>query len=108
MNDEKREELGKIVREEWIAWAKEQPNPKPSWLVPWEGLSESDKEVDRRIGSALYRIGMEDDIGALVAGVQVRKAVQLMDELAAAKAEIERLKALCFDLQGNSSIDSLL
>jgi hypothetical protein len=44
-----------MVRDEWIAWAKEQPNAKPSWLVPWEGLSETDKEVDRRIGERLHR-----------------------------------------------------
>lgn len=56
-NDEQREELGKAVREEWIAWAKEQPNPKPSWLVQWEGLSEQDKEVDRRIGARLFNAG---------------------------------------------------
>lgn len=48
-----RERLGQIVRETWIEWAKEQPNPKPSWLVPWEGLSEPDREVDRRIGEAV-------------------------------------------------------
>lgn len=45
-----REHLGRIVRASWIAWAKQQPNPKPSWLVPWEGLDEPDREVDRRIG----------------------------------------------------------
>lgn len=52
-----REQLGQIVREVWIAWAKEQPAPKPSWLVPWESLSEPDKEVDRRIGERLFRVG---------------------------------------------------
>lgn len=52
-----RERLGRIVREVWIAWAKEQPNPKASWLVPWEGLSEPDKEVDRRIGDRLFSEG---------------------------------------------------
>ena len=50
-----RESLGKIVREVWIEWAKEQPDPTPSWLVPREGLSEPDKEVDRRIGERLAR-----------------------------------------------------
>jgi len=44
------EELGRKVREIWIEWAKQQPNPKPSWLLPWEELSEPDREVDRRIG----------------------------------------------------------
>lgn len=48
-----REALGKIVRATWIEWAKEQPNPKPSWLVEWDGLGEPDKEVDRRIGEAI-------------------------------------------------------
>jgi cell division protein FtsL len=52
-----REMLGREVRAEWVAWAKEQPSPKASWLVPWEGLSEPDKEVDRRIGVRLYNIG---------------------------------------------------
>jgi hypothetical protein len=52
-----REALGRKVREIWIDWASEQPNPKASWLVPWEGLSEPDKEVDRRIGEALAEFG---------------------------------------------------
>jgi hypothetical protein len=45
-----REHLGRIVRAEWMAWAQEQPTPKPSWLVPWSELPEADREVDRRIG----------------------------------------------------------
>lgn len=47
------EVLGRIVRKVWIEWAKEQPVAKPSWLVEWEGLSEPDKDVDRRIGLAI-------------------------------------------------------
>ena len=52
-----REALGRLVREVWIAWAREQPAPKASWLVPWEDLSEPDREVDRRIGETLARAG---------------------------------------------------
>jgi hypothetical protein len=52
--DNLEETLGKRVREVWIMWAKEQPNPKDSWLTSWEELSEPDKEVDRRIGIALW------------------------------------------------------
>jgi hypothetical protein len=48
-----RESLGIMVRDAWVLWAREQPNPKASWLVPWEGLSEPDKEVDRRIGETI-------------------------------------------------------
>jgi hypothetical protein len=47
------EAMGRLVRKVWIEWAREQPNPKPSWLVEWEGLSEPDKEVDCRIGEAV-------------------------------------------------------
>lgn len=54
-----REALGQKVREVWVVWAQEQPNPKPSWLVPWEDLPESDKEVDRRIGVALATEGVK-------------------------------------------------
>jgi hypothetical protein len=54
-----RERLGRIVRKVWVDWAKEQPNPKPSWLQPWEELSEPDREVDRRIGERLYLIGTQ-------------------------------------------------
>jgi len=50
-----REDLGRKVREIWIEWAKEQENPKESWLVGWDALGESDKEVDRRIGEGIFR-----------------------------------------------------
>lgn len=60
-----REALGQIVREIWIQWAKEQPEPKASWLVPWEGLSEPDKEVDRRIGEQVaWGLRVERDVVA--------------------------------------------
>jgi hypothetical protein len=52
--------LGRMVREVWIEWAREQPNPKPSWLLSWEEIEESDREVDRRIGLRLYDRGFQD------------------------------------------------
>lgn len=48
-----RDFLGQIVREAWVKWAKQQPNPKPSWLAPYDKLSEADKEADRQIGEAV-------------------------------------------------------
>lgn len=50
-----RELLGQAVREEWVKWASEQPDAKPSWLIPWEQLDERDQEVDRRLGEAAIR-----------------------------------------------------
>lgn len=51
-----RDKLGEIVRNIWINWARNHPQPKPSWLVPYEQLSESDKEADRCIGATLLSI----------------------------------------------------
>ena len=48
-----REQLGRIVRDTWVNWAKEQPDPKPSWLVGWDELDEGQREVDMRVGSAI-------------------------------------------------------
>lgn len=47
--DYEREEGGKLVRAAWMEWAAQQPSPKESWLVPWEQLSEADKDADRHI-----------------------------------------------------------
>jgi hypothetical protein len=50
--------LGRTVRETWIEWAREQSSPKPSWLTPWEGLTEPERDVDRRIGARLFLLGL--------------------------------------------------
>lgn len=68
-----REAFGRRVREIWIAWAKEQPTPKPSWLVPWEQLSEPDKGVDRRIGETIAR----EYAAQIIAESGVREALTL-------------------------------
>jgi hypothetical protein len=71
-----RELLGRMVRDIWVAWAREQPNPKPSWLKPWEELSEPDREVDRRIGEG-------------IASFATQQQQKRIEEL---QAEIRRLK----------------
>lgn len=50
-----RDTLGRMVREAWVRWALTQPNPKPSWLLPYSELSEPDKEADRQIGEAIAK-----------------------------------------------------
>lgn len=54
-----REALGREVRRIWIEWAREQPNPKPSWFVPWDELAEPDREVDRRIGEQIAMAALQ-------------------------------------------------
>lgn len=44
---------GRIVRDTWVKWAREQPDPKDSWLVPWEDLDDGQREVDARIEAAV-------------------------------------------------------
>jgi hypothetical protein len=46
---------GRMVREAWVRWAETQPNPKPSWLLPYDDLPEPDKEADRQIAEAVGR-----------------------------------------------------
>lgn len=50
-----RDTLGRFVREAWVRWAREQPDPKPSWLVGYDELDEDDKEADRHIGESVAR-----------------------------------------------------
>jgi hypothetical protein len=54
------EALGRLVREVWVAWARDQPDAKPTWLVGWDDLPTRDQEVDRRIGLELWRAGFRD------------------------------------------------
>ena len=67
-----REVLGRLVRDIWIEWAKEQPSPKSSWLVPWENLSEPDREVDRRIGESIAK-HVRDGVDALDDAIATRR-----------------------------------
>lgn len=69
-DDATREHLGRAVRQAWIKWAREQPNPKPSWLLPWEELAEPDREADRRIGEALASITAEHCAQAITAHME--------------------------------------
>jgi len=71
---EERERLGRLVREEWVRWAQEQPDPKPSWLTPWVGLSESMKEVDRRIGE---RVARAAEAAAFLRAAEMAKEARL-------------------------------
>ena len=50
-----RDVLGRVVRKAWIEWASQQPDPKASWLVPYEELDEHDKEADRLIGERVLQ-----------------------------------------------------
>jgi hypothetical protein len=54
-----RAQLGRLVRERRIAWARRQPQPKPAWLVPFADLSPADQEADMAIGEALFQAGWD-------------------------------------------------
>lgn len=59
MEQEKREYLGRQVRNVWVEFAKEQANPKPSHLIGWDELDEDNKEVDRRIGEHIADLALQ-------------------------------------------------
>jgi hypothetical protein len=50
------ERLAEEVRIAWVAWARTQPNPKPSWLVPWADLDEQSRDADRAIARHTMRV----------------------------------------------------
>jgi hypothetical protein len=69
-------QLGRIVRDVWMAWAREQPDvaQRPDWLDPWEQLPARIQDVDTRIGRTLFALGCaaaidrgDDDPGLRVA-----------------------------------------
>lgn len=82
-----RDRLGRRVREVWVRWAQQQPNPKPSWLVPYDELSEADKEADRRIGSALWGDGFAEGIAT---PRSIEEATTLREPPAASRGHIGR------------------
>jgi hypothetical protein len=77
-----RDTLGRFVREAWVRWALAQPHPKPSWLVPYDDLSEADKEADRQIGEAIVRwtLAHEDAARAFVAPVPLDEHKRAVEE----------------------------
>lgn len=72
-----RETLGRMVREAWVRWALTQPAPKPSWLVPYDEMSEPDKEADRQIGEAIAKWTMlHHEARNALADPDMREAVE--------------------------------
>jgi hypothetical protein len=63
------EALGRAVRDIWLAWARTLSNPRPSWLLAWEELPETERVIDRRIGATLYAMGWEGRDRALSGAV---------------------------------------
>lgn len=43
----------RLVRLVFVRWAREQRDPKPSWLLKWDEIDDGQKEVDMRIGEAV-------------------------------------------------------
>lgn len=78
-----REQLGRVVRNAWVNWALDQPDAKPSWLLPWEELDAGQQEVDMRIGEAVMRIA----------------ETMMRDQLDTASAQYEELQRRIEDLR---------
>lgn len=99
-----RERLGRLVRELWVSWAEKQPNPKPSWLVPFEDLSEQDKEADRVIGYGLFLEFNAEMTGERLEHERLRQQFSLVQSLAEAMSRsgcADRCKA------GNQILDAM-
>lgn len=89
-----REELGRLVRAVWTEWAGEQPDPKPSWLLPWEALDAGQREVDMRIGATVAAVAVasarEADIMAGPVTIGAAEYEQLLEIKAGAEGRFPR------------------
>ena len=65
------DELGEVVREAWIGRAVEQPEIKPSWLVPYQDLSQPDKDADIAIGKAVIQAYREKLLGHFLGAMKL-------------------------------------
>lgn len=54
-----REELGRKVREQWIAWARQQQSPRETWTIPYDHLHPDIREAACRVGEELFCAGWE-------------------------------------------------
>jgi hypothetical protein len=50
-----RDRLGRVVREAWTEWAREQPRHAGEQFLSWDEMREEDKEGDRRIAEAVAK-----------------------------------------------------
>lgn len=69
MNQRLRDRVGRAVREAWVLCKREDVANgipvKDDHLIPWDGLPEREKEVDRRIGETVVDLVLDlinDDI----------------------------------------------
>lgn len=86
-----REDLGRLVRETWVAWAKEQRDPKPSWLTGWDELDAGQREVDMLIGHAVAVYALTEN--AITWGTSCTSCARVLDSAYAETLRRERAEA---------------
>lgn len=103
-----REPYGRIVRETWANWAREQVNPKPGWLTPWEKLDAGQREVDMRIGSAVAAQARRDALLNLTEAAIERASAELVRITVdtAVAAERERIRQLALAVRSTCACES--
>jgi len=94
MTPDPREQLGRLVRETWVACAEEAGDTKPSHLTGWDDLDEDMREVDMRIGEAVAAAALPDaDPVPEDAGRDLRCEALAVAYTAGRGAERERIAA---------------
>jgi len=89
--------LGRAVRQEWVAFARTLEARKAHWLEPYEALSDDMKEVDRRIGRALFNAGQASRNGEVAELKRELEAEKLKRE--EARFATEEAKARILELE---------
>jgi hypothetical protein len=60
------DDWGRVVGDALNRWGRRQPDPRPAWLVPWDDLTEQDKDADRTVGCAVAARAQREAHDALV------------------------------------------
>lgn len=73
MNDE----LGRVVRDAWVAYCVETGRVQSNHIWPWERLDEWNREVDRRIGKAVADYVLSNTPVAIVPFGEFMRAIPI-------------------------------
>jgi hypothetical protein len=86
------EALGRLVREVWVTYVRDTiPDPKPSWVAPWDDLDGFQREAHMRIGHAVANYALTEN--AVTYGISCTSCAGHLDRANTERERAERAEA---------------